>query len=114
MIPDDVSATAVGAALWTVQQTPALSASLSLVGLQLAGTLQLVGQLQQLDQLLPHWIAARELLAAPSEWRPNALDPGTLRGELSVQDLQFRYSPDQPPVLDGITFSVPAGGWSGL
>ena len=27
-----------------------------------------------------------------------------------MRDLRFRYSPDEPPVLDGVSFSVPAGG----
>jgi ATP-binding cassette, subfamily C, bacterial CydC len=29
---------------------------------------------------------------------------------IEVRDLRFRYSPDEPPVLDGVSFSVPAGG----
>ena len=29
---------------------------------------------------------------------------------IEVRDLRFRYAPDEPPVLDGVSFSVPAGG----
>ncbi len=29
---------------------------------------------------------------------------------IEVRDLRFRYAPDQPLVLDGVSFSVPAGG----
>jgi len=29
---------------------------------------------------------------------------------IEVRDLHFRYAPDEPPVLDGLSFSVPAGG----
>ena len=29
---------------------------------------------------------------------------------IEVRDLRFRYSPDEPRVLDGVSFSVPAGG----
>ncbi len=39
--------------------------------------------------------------------RPGLPDAGTL--SIEVNDLRFRYSPDEPPVLDGVSFSVPGG-----
>ena len=32
-----------------------------------------------------------------------------LRGRLTFEDVTFRYTPDGPPVLDGVTFDLPAG-----
>ena len=42
---------------------------------------------------------------------PAPLDlPSDQPPAIEVRDLRFRYSPDEPPVLDGVSFSVPAGG----
>ena len=42
----------------------------------------------------------------------SAADLTVLDGGLSIEvrDLRFRYAPDEPLVLDGVSFSVPAGG----
>ena len=87
----------------------AVLVGLSLAGMQLGSCLQLNGQLQALEQLLPNYQGAQLLLASPSEWRQEADDPGVLRGELAVQELSFRYGPDQPLVLDNVSFSAKAG-----
>jgi len=36
--------------------------------------------------------------------------PASRAVSIEVRDLRFRYAPDEPPVLDGVSFSVPAGG----
>ena len=42
---------------------------------------------------------------------PAPLDlPSDQPPAIEVRDLRFRYAPDEPPVLDGVSFSVPAGG----
>ena len=42
---------------------------------------------------------------------PAPLDlPSDQAPAIEVRDLRFRYAPDEPPVLDGVSFSVPAGG----
>ncbi len=33
---------------------------------------------------------------------------------LSIRDLRFRYSPEQPPAIDGLSFDVPAGARLGI
>lgn len=83
--------------------------ALALVGLVLGSAWQLGGQLQQLQQLTPSWLASQMLLSSPSDWQPAAQDPGELRGELEVYNLSFRYGPDEPLVLDGVSFQVAAG-----
>jgi ABC-type multidrug transport system fused ATPase/permease subunit len=40
--------------------------------------------------------------------RPNALDPGRLRGEIELDDVSFRYG-DEGWALDGIDLHIPAG-----
>jgi ABC-type bacteriocin/lantibiotic exporter with double-glycine peptidase domain len=88
--------------------------ALALVGLQLGSAWQLGGQLQQLQRLTPSWRASQVLLACPSDWRPAASDPGVLAGALEVRDLNFRYAPDQPPVLEGVSFQVAPGSFVAL
>lgn len=40
---------------------------------------------------------------------PGAVDVGRLSGEVSYKDVRFAYEPEQPPVLDGISFQVKPG-----
>jgi ATP-binding cassette, subfamily B, bacterial len=40
---------------------------------------------------------------------PVALRPEELLGEVRLEDVAFRYTPDGPPTLDGINMVVPAG-----
>ena len=41
--------------------------------------------------------------------KPDALDPGEIRGELRLEDVSFSYSGEPPWALDGIDLTVPAG-----
>ena len=90
-------------------ESNSLLVGLSLVGLQWGSTGAISQQLRQLEQLHPHWEGTRLLLASPMEWRSAAADPGQLKGDLTVEDLSFRYGGEQPLVLDQISFSAPAG-----
>ncbi len=40
---------------------------------------------------------------------PRVVDPGALRGEIRVRDLEFSYGEGLPPVLRGLSFDVAAG-----
>lgn len=52
---------------------------------------------------------AAALLAATPEQPGLGDDPGTLNGALAVRDVAFRYSPDGPRVLAGVSFEVSPG-----
>lgn len=52
---------------------------------------------------------AAPLLAAVPEVRPGATHPGVLRGGLWVDKVGFRYRPDAPPVLEGLSLRVEPG-----
>ena len=86
-----------------------LLAGLALLGLQLTASQQLSQRLEGLQEQLPAWEQANLLLASPSEWRPAAADPGVLEGAISAENLAFRYGPEQPWVLDGVSFEAEAG-----
>jgi ATP-binding cassette subfamily B multidrug efflux pump len=57
-----------------------------------------------------------EVLEAPAPAAPAALPtpPLPVRGELEVRELTFRYRPDGPPVLAGVSLAVRAGAWVAL
>jgi len=40
---------------------------------------------------------------------PGAVDVGTVRGEVDLEDVRFAYGPDKPAVLEGIDLHIPAG-----
>jgi ATP-binding cassette subfamily C protein CydC len=50
--------------------------------------------------------AAEGLLAVPDPTQPAALPTGS---SLRFEGVRFAWSPDRPPVLDGLTLTVPAG-----
>ena len=45
---------------------------------------------------------------------PDARPVGTVRGDIGFEGVCFRYKDDQPQVLRGISFAVPAGGYVAL
>ena len=52
-----------------------------------------------------------DVLTTPPEPRPaaGALCPPRLAGALALEGLRFRYRPDRPPVLDGVSFRIDPG-----
>ncbi|HEX6544535.1 MAG TPA: thiol reductant ABC exporter subunit CydC, partial [Ktedonobacterales bacterium] len=70
----------------------------------------LAGALQALT--ISQEVAARIFAlvdAAPEVRDPTGASPEPLRNDLAVRDLRFRYAPDEPYVLDGVSFTVPQG-----
>ncbi|WP_217809874.1 ATP-binding cassette domain-containing protein [Micromonospora sp. NBS 11-29] len=51
----------------------------------------------------------REILRADPEARPDRVDPGELRGEITLRRLTFAYQPDEPPVLVDLDLHVRPG-----
>lgn len=103
------AAAAAAASAWLLVPPALRPAVVVLLALQWASCQRLSGQLSQLELLQPNWEASQLLLNSPTEWRADAQDPGPLRGDLAVEQLSFRYGPEQPLVLDGMSFAIAAG-----
>jgi NHLM bacteriocin system ABC transporter ATP-binding protein len=70
---------------------------------------QVVQSILNLTALLPTYDRLRPLLETEEEHQPGDLDPGRLRGEVEVRDVQFRYVQDGPLVLKGVSLTAKAG-----
>lgn len=68
-------------------------------------------QWQTVQNSLTTLAALDEMLQTPAEvYDPLGAKPlGTLRGDISFEDVRFSYEPGQPEVLSGISFTVHAG-----
>jgi ABC-type bacteriocin/lantibiotic exporter with double-glycine peptidase domain len=80
-------------------------AFLMLVGALLvivSGSVELLAALPRLAEL-------RLVLDGRPERTPDRMDPGDLRGEITLQEVGFGYGPDAPKVIDDVTLRVPAG-----
>jgi ABC-type bacteriocin/lantibiotic exporter with double-glycine peptidase domain len=58
---------------------------------------------------LPRLENLRDIVEASPERRPDKVDPGELRGEVTVSNVTFGYLPDDPPVLEDVSLSVAPG-----
>lgn len=45
---------------------------------------------------------------------PGTVQVSEVRGEIELRNLSFRYTPDAPLTLQGITLTIPAGTWCGV
>ena len=52
---------------------------------------------------------ARPILEARPETRGDGIDPGDLTGDIEFANVSFRYSPESPNALDGVSFRVGQG-----
>ncbi len=82
-------------------QTAASLASGAIAAATLAGT-SLVNASAIVDVLAP-------VLDAVPEGSGDGINPGILHGDLSVQDIVFRYEPGGAAVLDGVSFRIRPG-----
>lgn len=64
--------------------------------------LRLLASAPAYERLLP-------ILQTAPEVEPKRLYPGTLRGELELAHVSFRYQPDGPAILDDVNLRVEAG-----
>jgi ATP-binding cassette subfamily B protein len=71
----------------------------------LESLLQTVGQLQYLGN---HLERLDDVLTTPTEPSGSA-DPGRLRGAIELNDVNFSYSPTEPPTLQDISVRIRAG-----
>ncbi|KAF0282691.1 NHLP bacteriocin export ABC transporter permease/ATPase subunit [Spiribacter roseus] len=78
-------------------------------GIFLGGMLGLSETLVGILNVVPLYERARPILEAEPEFHTSKADPGGLKGALEVSDLRFRYDPDGPSVLDGVSFCARPG-----
>ena len=60
-------------------------------------------------EAVPLFARIRPVFDAPLEVDESRIDPGTLRGQLAVRNLSFRYSPDGPWILQDVSFEALPG-----
>ncbi|SCG41609.1 ATP-binding cassette domain-containing protein [Micromonospora rifamycinica] len=58
---------------------------------------------------VPRLGSLRDILRAEPEARPDRVDPGELRGGISLHRLTFAYQPDDPPVLVDVDLQIRPG-----
>ena len=108
---------ALAVLVWISVEVFALPAgSLVLLLFLYARLMRRVGALQQQAHLFAAEIPAWETLArleeeaeAEAEPRPAGGAPAPRRTALAFRDVSFRYGPDGPPALEGVTLDIPAG-----
>ena len=75
---------------------------------------QLGGIIIQLLQIAPLYNRCRCILEAEPECTEDKADPGVICGDVEVNSLTFRYSPESPNVLKNVTISVRPGEFIGV
>jgi len=81
----------------------------TLLGSFLAATANLSLGLVDIVEVTSQVRRAQPLLAATPEVDALRVDPGILRGHLSLEGVSFRYRPTGAPVLDGVTLRAEPG-----
>lgn len=79
-----------------------------------AGMLSLVGTLVGLLNIGPIYDRARPILEALPEDQATVPDPGRLAGRVEAHNLNFRYQPDRPLVLENVSFLAEPGSFIAL
>lgn len=92
-------------------------------GVMIAVTLILARALAPIEQLIAHWktiggakaaYARLETALREVSKKPNHLPLPKLQGEVSCEQVSFGVSAGSPPILKGITFSIPPGEFLGV
>jgi NHLM bacteriocin system ABC transporter ATP-binding protein len=78
-------------------------------GQALTGALALGTALGSLLRVVPLYERLRPILEEPPEADPARHDPGELRGEVEINHVSFRYHPDGPLILDGVSVHIRPG-----
>ena len=73
----------------------------AVIGLTTAAT-TVVGIIPLLERVQP-------ILEARPETAKSGIDPGDLKGEIEFANVTFRYSPESPNAIDGISFRIRQG-----
>ncbi len=59
--------------------------------------------------IIPLLERVRPILEARPETADGGIDPGDLKGEIEFANVTFRYSPESPKAIDGISFRIRQG-----
>ncbi len=78
------------------------------VSLQTA-LLAITGAAAQLSSVIPLYRRMQPIFTNEPENASGGIDPGTLRGAVEIDRLQFGYSPEDPPILHAIDLTVKPG-----
>jgi NHLM bacteriocin system ABC transporter ATP-binding protein len=89
--------------------TGAFIAFVSAYGAFSGNSMQIVRSVGTLVGLDTSWERAAPLLAATPERSALRRDPGQLTGKIEVTNVAFRYSPEAPPALGGVSLEAAAG-----
>ena len=60
-------------------------------------------------EAMPLLDRVKPILETEPEVVETRVDPGKLRGQVSIRDLTFRYTPDGADILDGVDFTIEPG-----
>lgn len=78
-------------------------------GAFLVAMLGAAGALIEVLEVVPLYERGRPVLQGTPEICAARVPPGLLKGEIEVSQVSFRYTPDGPLVLDGVSLHVKAG-----
>ncbi len=70
---------------------------------------QMVLALTAVLAVVPLFERLQPLLETPTEYGANMLAPGTLKGEIELSEVSFRYLADGPLILDRLSLHIDAG-----
>lgn len=84
-------------------------AFISSFGLFLTGMLNATGAMLMTLKVVPLYEQARPILVARPEAEIGKTDPSVLTGDIEIQHIRFRYSPEAPLVLRDVTLSIRPG-----
>ena len=66
------------------------------------------------NQVKPIYEYAKPILETIPELSEDARLPGSLEGEIEISNVTFSYSPEEPPVLDGLSLHIQPGEYIGI
>ncbi|MBW4636490.1 MAG: NHLP bacteriocin export ABC transporter permease/ATPase subunit [Iphinoe sp. HA4291-MV1] len=79
------------------------------LGIFIGGVSNLSNTLTQILTIVPLWERAKPILQQEPEYHPNKVDPGRLRGRVTLDHVTFRYREDGPPILHDISLYAEPG-----
>lgn len=75
----------------------------------LVAMIDMSGSMIKLVNVVPHYRRTRPLLITPPEVDSSKADPGELNGNIAIENVKFRYRPEDPLTSAGINMEVKAG-----
>ena len=75
----------------------------------LSSTMQLSSSVSSILNVVPLYERALPILQTLPEVDENQTSPGELKGGIEVTNVSFRYTPDGPPTLHDVSFSIKPG-----